>query len=245
MKRYKLILIVVFALGFTFGCEKESKDISSVTDYPVFTMTGNTTIIHQLGTAFVEPGVVAMEGTTPIDVSTSVEGYFTGYSGQTVETNKSDKYQITYSAENKDGFSGSVGRTVWVVNNGDLTTSIEGLYLATVTRNGSLTAQYTDMKYVIIWKNSANEYQISDCIGGYYDIGRAYGPNYVASGMTITANDITANNFSFGAAVPVGAFGGSCTMDFMTVDAANKTIQFQSTWSSGYTFVVDLEQVSF
>lgn len=246
MKQNKLfIFLILFTVGVFSSCTKESADISSTTDYPVFTVTGAGEIIHQLGTPFVEPGVKAVEGTTEITVTTSVEGIYTGFSGSAVDENVADKYEITYSAENKDGFSGSAFRTVYVVNNGDLINSIEGIYRATVTRNGSLTAQYTDMEYVVIWKTGANTYEISDCIGGYYDLGRGYGPGYMAAGMSITANDISTNNFSFGAGVAVGAFGGDCAMDFMTVDAANKAIQFQSTWDAGYTFLVDLKQVSF
>ena len=96
----------------------------------------------------------------------------------------------------------------------------------------------------MIWKTGADTYEISDAIGGYYAIGRAYGNDYMATGMSITANDISANDFTFGSPIGVGAFGGALTMDNMSVDAGAKTIDFQSSWDAGYKFVVTLTQVS-
>lgn len=240
-----LILWFIFSVVFIISCEKESADVSEITNYPVFTMTGASEILHPLGTAFTDPGVTAKEGGAIIPVTVDVNGVYSSYSNTTVDGTLANKYEIEYSAINKQGLPGSVMRTVYVAGTGDLVNSIEGLYTSTVSRNGATpAAQYTEMQYVMIWKTGANTYQISDCIGGYYDIGRAYGAGYMASGMTITATDIPTNSFTFGSGVGVGAFGGLCEMNYMTVDAANKTIEFKSTWDSGYNFVVTLKQIA-
>jgi hypothetical protein len=128
-----------------------------------------------------------------------------------------------------------------------MVTSIEGLYSSTVVRNGAVNPQYFDMEYILIRKKpggAANEYELSDAIGGYYDIGRAYGAGYRATNMIVTANDIPGNSFSFSAPVPVGAFGGALTMQSFSVDSATKTINFVSDWDSGFNFVVTLTQVA-
>lgn len=236
-----LILLSLLAVCFV-GCKDDAESISRVTNYPDFTINGDDFIIHQLGDAFTDPGVTATEAGAEIEVTNSASGIYRG--GSSLDVNTSDEYHITYSATNKDGFAGSVGRTVIVVNNGDLVNSIEGLYTSTVVRNGSASPQYTDMAYILIWKKADGTYVLSDGIGGYYNMGRGYGTNYIAPGMEVTANDIAANDFTitdFG----VKTFGGACTTANMTVDPATKTINFVTTWDVGYDFDVTLTQVSF
>src|SRR5690606_9235811 len=144
----------------------------------------------------------------------TVRGQFRG--GTTLNTDVDDIYQVTYSAVNVDGFPGTISRTVIVYDNGDLVNSIAGLYRSTVSRDGVLTAQYTDLEYILIWNVSGNEYRISDAIGGYYAIGRAYGNGYAAP-ATIIANNIPANDFTI-PNFPVGTFGGTVSGNTMTVN---------------------------
>jgi hypothetical protein len=247
MKTIHKILCFSIALAMTglTACEKnyETDDLSQITNYPVFEMTGASVVLAKLGEPYVDQGCTATEGDAEITVTMSVKGLFSGFSGTAPNTDQADKYVITYTATNSDGFANTVQRIVWVAGEGDLTSSIEGLYLSTVVRNGASGAQYTNMQYVLIWKKNGNVYEISDAIGGYYDIGRAYGDGYRAAGMTITANNIPANDFSFGGPIGVGAFGGVLTMDAMAADAGAGTIGFTSSWDAGYTFVVTLTQV--
>lgn len=236
--------IALSMLGIT-SCEKkyDTEGLSEITNYPLFEMAGDALVLHKLGTPYVDGVVTANEAGVDIQVTVSVSGLFTGYSGTTVDSDTPDKYVITYSATNGDGYSGSVERTVWVADQGDLVGSIAGLYTATIVRNGVVDAQYADLEYILIWSLGNNEYALSDAIGGYYDMGRGYGDNYRAGGMTITANDIPGNSFSFGAAVGVGAFGGAAELQSMTVDASAGTINFVSDWDAGYVFDVTLTQV--
>ena len=239
---------MAFSVAFLLGaCDKEksSEGVSRVTEYPVFEVMGDEVMFHPEGTAFVDPGVSATEGGAELDVEESAVGVFKGYSGTDVDGNVADHYIKSYSAENKDGFAGTATRDVWVATTGDLVSSIEGVYTSTVVRNGSASAQYTDMQYILIWKNSDGTYSISDGIGGYYDIGRAYGYAYAASGVVITATDIPNNVFSFNNPFGVGAFGGAANMKDMMVDPGAGTITFTTDWDAGYTFEVTLTQVQF
>ena len=172
-------------------------------------------------------------------------GTVQSYSGTEVDADLPNEYLFTYSATNSDGFVGTTGRTVWVVNTGDLVTSIEGLYTSSCKRDGSITAQYTDMPYVLIYKTGVNKYAISDGIGGYYDLGRGYGPDYRATPIEVTAVDIPGNSFTYSGDFGVGAFGGVATMSGFTVDPVAKTISFTTVWDGGpYTFEVTLKQVN-
>lgn len=231
---------MVFVLS---SCSEDStSDVSQVTNYPILELIGDETVIINQGSVFEDPGIIATENGSNIPYTSSVSGLFRGES--TLNPNVVDIYTITYNAVNQDGFNGSITRTVIVANNDDLTAGIAGLYTSTVTRNGTLTAQYTDMEYVLIWENSDGTYELSDGIGGYYHVGRGYGVGYAAPGAIITVNDLATNDFSY-TAFSVGGFGGPCTMSAMTVDASAETINFSTDWSLGYVFDVALTQVQF
>lgn len=245
MKKYIYITFLILTGAFVLdGCKKnlETEGLSRVTYYPDFKFQGDEVMFVKQGSTFTEPGVTATENGKSINVSTTVTGQYTGYTGTTLNTSAADKYTISYNAVNKDGYTGSVTRTVYVFNDGDLVNSIEGLYKSTVVRNGVSAAQYTNMQYVLIYKTGNNTYNISDAIGGYYDLGRGYGTAYRATGGSITANNIGAGNFSF-ADYTVGSFGGTVKLSNMSTNPANKTLTFTAVWSSGYTFIVTLTQV--
>jgi hypothetical protein len=150
---------------------------------------------------------------------------------------------VTYSAVNKDGFAGTASRRVVVYSDSDLVTDISGVYRATVVRNGVGGDQYTDMEFVLIWQEEDGTYTLSDGIGAYYSIGRAYGAAY-DSPASITAVNIATDTFE----IPdftVGSFGGVVEMLSFVANEDDQTIDFTSSWDSGYTFEVHLEQVEF
>lgn len=232
---------MALVLGFLSGCgDKESMDVSRKTDFPLIELAGPSTVFHPLGTNYDDPGATATEGGQTIDVTSSASGTYRG--GSSIDVNVADCYNVTYTATNKDGFPGSASRTVYVYNTGDLVNSIEGLYTATVVRNGVASPQYENLEYVLIWKNADGTYQISDGIGLYYAEGRGYGINYISSGAVVTANSIPANDFSITDFSNDG-FGGVHTMTNMVVDASAGTVSFTTDWSYGFTFDVTLTQV--
>jgi hypothetical protein len=238
MKKINLILLGLAFLGFS-ACEKENTEgLSRVTNYPLFDVSGSSTVYVEEGGSFTEPGVVATENGEEIEVTTTASGAYRG--GNILDLNKADRYNLTYKATNADGFDGSASRTVWVYKTGDLTSSIEGLYTSTIVRNGQL--RFSNLENVLIWKNDDGTYELSCGFGAYYEIGTNYGLGYKSGGAVITANDIATNDFSFTPFSNDG-FGGACEMTSMTVDAANKTVSFVVEWSFGYTFEVELTQV--
>ena len=239
MKKIFIQLVVFSGLLFT-SCSTDTDNVSKVTNYPVLELNGEEEIIIPLGGTYNDEGIIATEDGVEIPYTTKVTGTLRG--GSTVDTNKADIYSVSYSAINKDGFPGTITRKVIVVDNGDLVTSIAGLYRSTCTRNGVLTAQYTDMEYVLIWKNANGTYQISDGIGLYYAVGRAYGDTYLATPVIVTANSIPANNYTI-SPFTVGTFGGNCIMSGLNANPANSTVSFSTVWDSGFTFDVVLNKV--
>lgn len=236
--KYLFSLLLVF---FLLACEKDYEDLYTLTNYADFEMEGDEIVFNPLGTAYTDPPVTATEAGVDLPVTTTIIGDF--FSGNTsFDPNVADRYIYTYSAINSDGYPGTVTRYVYNVNTGDLVNSIEGVYTSTVDRVPAGAGNYEDMEYVMIVKTGDNTYELSDAIGGYYDIGRGAGADYRAPGLTITAISIPNNQFTFSTA-EVGTFGGEVTMESMTVDPVAKTIVIKNGWDAGYSFTITLKQV--
>lgn len=245
MKKITYLILGLAFLAFT-GCEKETTEgLADVTYYPIFEKSGDDVVFLELGTSFTDPGIIATEDGVEVDVETAASGYYRG--GSELDENVSDLYNITYTAANKDGLKNIETRQVWVAKTGDLTTSIEGLYTATIVRNGQL--RYSDVPYVLIWKNADGTFGISCAIGSYYEYGVGYTPSFglpFHAPITVTANNIATNDFSFG---PTdisysGWQGDAMEMTSLTVDAANKQISYITDWAAGpFKFEVTLTQV--
>lgn len=239
------VFAFVMATALT-SCDNDDPIGSKVTFYPLIEVNGDSFMSVELGDTFTDPGAVATIEGEEVPVNTTYRGKYRNqsYSG-TLQTTVADIYTASYAATNADGFDGVSTRQIYVGNTGDLVNSIEGLYVATVTRNGVLTAQYSNLEYVIIWKNADGTYEISDAFGGYYDLGRPLGVGYATPGGIIVANDIPSNNFSFPGTQYNTTFGDPSEITEMTVDPTAKTIDLTTVWTTTatYTFEIHLEQV--
>ncbi|MCL7763694.1 DUF5012 domain-containing protein [Polaribacter sp. Z014] len=244
MKKISIYITLIAVALIANGCvENDSYDISEVTNFAVFTLSGDQEVLLKNGTEYVEPGATALEAGQPVEVTTTMSAGL--YRGLPFSKDVSDIYTVSYSAENKDGFLASSGRTIIIGDKGDLVTDLSGVYVSSVSRNGTTSDQYQNMEYVMIWKKSDGIYQISDGIGAWYELGRVLGTGYGAPGATIKVNgpnDFSIENKDF----DVKTFGGDAEMLEFTVDAAAKTIDFKTDWRDGaYVFEVHLEQLQF
>lgn len=240
MKKIKIITLALVAFIFS-SCEKETTTggLSQVTNYPIITVDGANPIFLPKGTAFVEPGVTATEDGAEIDVVTSGSGAYRG--GAAVNEEMPDRYDVVYTATNKDGYDGTAGRTVYVIETGDMVDNIAGLYKSTIVRNGE--SKFSDLGYVIVYKNDDGTYGMSCAIGSYYENGVGYGATFNAP-ATIEANDIASNDFTFApTSVTYAGWPWAINITNMAVDAGAKTITMTAVWDIGYTFEVTLTQV--
>jgi len=256
IKRLGLLGMKAAAFAVT-SCTTEDPISSTVTNYPIVTAipdaNGETTIFVEQGEAFTDLGATATIDGENVEYTTTYTGRYRGnvYTG-TLDTNVSDIYTVTYSAENADGFFGTATRQVIVAKTGDLVNSIAGLYTSTVFRNGVQPAanpqDYTDIEYILIWEEEDGTYGISDAFGGWYLFGRAI-PDSETPGTVIVANNIAADDFSFPGTQTNTYFGGTSEMTQMTVNEADDSIDFTTTWlappATNYVFTVHLEQVQF
>ncbi|WP_187262557.1 immunoglobulin-like domain-containing protein [Pontibacter beigongshangensis] len=143
-----MMLLTSFAL---LSCEKddETANISFVTTYPDFEMTGGLVVLVK-GEEYVEPGVVATESGQEIEITTSVVGsaYIDPANSDpsnvsytsSIDTNVPGIYTITYSATNSDNFSGSTTRTLIVLDAApDPTVDLSGHYISSTSPASDIT----------------------------------------------------------------------------------------------------------
>jgi hypothetical protein len=245
MKNYKIILFTLSILGFMItSCEDPSvealgsNDQSVITYLPLITLTGGDVVLDCDTTSYSDPGAIATAGGEEIEMFTDVTGLYFGSS----EINGPDAYTVAYSAFNEDGIAAAGFRYVnWYPCNGDLVTSIAGVYTCSMTRTPGYAT--SDIGPIIIKDLGNGVYGISDAIGGWYDHEYGYGPGYAATGMTITANNIALNDFTHDDVIGVGAFGGSLSMTSFSVDPSTKTIDITTEWSFGYVWNITLTQI--
>ncbi len=241
-------LIIILGTLFLASCENDPGiEASKETFLPKIELIGSAKVNLPCGsTSYADPGVEASENGVKVTPVVTVTSRYFGSSS----INGADIYDISYVATNKDNIPGSTVRTVSIPPcNGDLVTNIEGVYSSTVVRTSAAGAnltgpQYTNMKSVLIKKIGDDTYQISDAIGGWYELGRALGVAYAAPGATLKANNIAANDFTFLTPATVGGFGGTATLTGFTVDPATKQIVMTSSWTNGFTFVATMTQVN-
>jgi len=251
MKNIKKLSTGIIALMLAMSsCSDEDPITSSVTVYPVITVTGDNPYYINAGETYTDPGVTATIGDTDVPITTTFVGRYRGNTSSTLDTNIADVYSAEYSATNEDGFSTTKTREVIVTKTGDLVNSIEGLYTSTVFRNGvqpaATAGDYTDIEYILIWKNADGSYGISDAFGGWYLFGRAIADSETPGGK-IVANSIPTNNFSFPGTLTNKYFGGTANITGLTVNPTAKTIDVTTVWaadaSTTYTFTFKLTQV--
>lgn len=253
MKNYKLLLCAFSIIGLiATSCDPSvdapgAYDESEITLLPKITLNGDSDVVLDCdATSYTDPGAIAEAGGSEIEMTSKISGLYFGSSS----IDRPDIYTITYSAFNEDGIPAAEFRSVlWPACNGDMVSSIEGMYTASVLRTAvpsGATVNYTAESFgpYFIIDLGDGTYQLSDAIGGFYEHGYGYGPDYAATGMTVTANSIPLNDFTHDDVIGVGAFGGALSMTDFTVDPTTQTIEFTTDWTSGYVFEVTLTQVN-
>ncbi|AWG21370.1 hypothetical protein FFWV33_07440 [Flavobacterium faecale] len=241
----KLIIAIFIASSLFTACTNvETENLSAITYFPVFTISGANPYFVEQGTTYVEPGAVAKAGATIVPTITTAVGKYRGTT--TLDTSKIDEYEVTYSATNVDGFVGKGSRKVIIYKTGNLVNSIEGVYTSTILRNGVNGGDsYIDIKYIYIWKKADGTYQISDSFGGWYEFGRAIAHSESPGGI-INAVDIPTNNFTFPGTHSNAYFGGTVKITGLTVNPTTKQLVMTTTWVTGdttYNFLATLTQV--
>lgn len=190
MKKLIYSLFVCLSLVIV-SCDESTEDPSFVTYYVDFDMKGSDIETVALGNAYVEPGVTVKERGEDITSKMKVTGV------EDIDVNRVGLYQITYAAQNVDGYAKSISRLV-VVYDPTVTTDISGSYIAgegtqreVKNEEGVWVAGgFSDYK-VTLTKVAPGVFKVSDFMGGFYDQGKGYGAAYAMVGYAKLNKDNT------------------------------------------------------
>ena len=222
------MLFAVVALLVTSCGDKETEGKSRFTYYPTIELEGDTYLVWDKGTPFVDPGYVSTMNGEDVTAEVIISG--------TPDVNKSGIYTMTYTTKkNDDGFDASASRTVVVL---DPNSAVEGFYLTQPdsyrTYNGNEVA-FGNAFEILIIDNGDGTLYVDDLFGGWYCQRAGYGTKYAMGGTISLAADGTVGLIS--SLVPGWGDGlddltGSYADGVFTVDAVyNKnTMHFYQTW---------------
>jgi hypothetical protein len=207
----KILLITLVAAFVLSSCTEESAGVSKVTTYASMSLNGKAEMFWPIGTAFADPGCVALEGAN--DISTKITSNVSD-----VNVNKGGNYTINYQVLNADGFAASATRLVHVY---DATAPLNGYYASKIKRSNNGVLGNRGPYTMLVFGVGSNKYYVQDLLGGWYFIGSGYGVTYSGPAILQLNGD---NTFTIVSASKL-AWGYPCLFTApSTYDASTKTL---------------------
>lgn len=222
------MLFAMVALLVTSCGDETSEGKSRFTYYPTIDLEGDTYLVWDKGTPYVDPGYVSTLNGQDVTSEVTVSG--------NVDINTSGIYNLTYTTKkNEDGFDASASRTVVVL---DPNSEIEGFYLTQPdsyrSYNGNDVA-YNGAYEILIIDNGDGTLTVDDLFGGWYAQRVGYGSKYAMFGYISLAEDGTVGLVD--SLVPGWGDGlddltGTYEDGVFTIDAVYNgfTMHFYETW---------------
>ena len=213
------MMAALMCLALNSCGDKDSEGLSRFTYYPSIELEGDSYLVWEKGTPYVEPGYTSLLNGEDVTDKVVVSG--------SVDTSKSGIYKLTYvTIKNEDGFGASASRTVVVL---DPNSAIEGFWLTDPASYREYTSNvaYGRSFEILIIDNGDGTYDVDDLLGGWYRDRAGYGNNYALAGTIRIADDGT---ISYVDSYLIG-WADSATDVVGTYDAANNHIS----WVCEYT----------
>lgn len=228
-------LASLFAAVVMTACSDAEDGLVRVTHYAVFELNeadaSNRTLVA-VGSDFTDPGCVCMEGEN--DITSSV------VATSNVNTNKAGVYAITYSAKNVDGYESSITRTVIVYDPTSTERDISGTYTVKDNSYRLVTSSGKEAKFsgyeIEVEYIAPGLYHLSDYLGGYYDQGAGYGPDYAMHGYFNLNNDNTITYLT----ADVDGWGDSADNVVASYDESTGEINLETGYAGSMIFYVTL-----
>ena len=215
MKKINYIIGIFLLAVLSTACDKDTEDISFVTDYAVLTMTGDALTVINKGDNYTEPGIMSMIGEEEAEVIT--EG--------SVDANVPGIYKIDYSSVNVDGFFAYATRYVIVMDPAS-------------TAGNDFTGTYERTFYGSAKSGTYSDWVLTDTPGVYTvtDVGGVDADDYEydATVYNVTANLVV---FPVQANAKGGTFYATSTKGGDTPDVIEMSAAGKYLWSvkgSGY-----------
>lgn len=232
MKKIVYSIFVCMLVILTSCQDKTSYDDTKITNYVTFSMKGEKIFLLPVGTAFVEPGVIAKEGSKDVTSAMVVDG--------TVDGNTIGLYEISYSAVNADGYASSTKRQV-IVYNPAVTTDISGSYICVAPthrlRSGAtvnFSGYNVDIKYI-----APGIFSVSDFFAGYYDVRAKYGSAYAMTGFVKLNPD---NTISLLSSHIAGWGDGLDNLNNGVYNTTSHVVNWEAGYAGSMTFFVTLNK---
>ena len=179
------MLFAMVALLVTSCGDKTSEGKSRFTYYPTIELEGDSYLVWDKGTPWVEPGYSSVLNGDDVTSEVTISG--------SVDTSTSGIYNLTYTTKkNDDGFDASTSRTVVVL---DPNSDIEGFYLTQPdsyrSYNGNDVA-YGRAFEILVIDNGDGTLDVDDLFGGWYCQRAGYGTNYCCIGtIALDGSDVS------------------------------------------------------
>lgn len=227
MKKITYILLSAALAVFAASCARiDHAEGLRVTYYPVLEVAGGTTVAHQVGTPWTDPGCKAtLNGE---DVSSQLEV------SSDVNAEESGIYRINYAFTNADGFTSSTSRTVVVYDVASASSvDISGTYPnvglqlyvpETEEYVGNFNAYCSAQK--ISNGPAKGLFYMQDLLGGFFAVGFGAGPSYASKALILLNAD---NSVSLLSATNVQ--GVPTAVKSGTYDPETETIRVPFRWS--------------
>jgi len=234
MKKIIYSLFVCLLLALVSCQDKTSYDVSKITYYVTYNMSGDQTMLVPVGTSYVDPGVIAMEGTKDVTATMKTTG--------TVDPTKIGLYPITYSAVNADGFASSTTRLV-VVCDPTVITDISGKYLVATGSYRKVLATGANTSFsgynISLTKIAPGIFFVSDFLGGWYEQRAAYGAAYAMTGYVKLNPDNSLELLSS----KVASWGDSLnSLANATYNPGTNAIHWEAKYAGAYTWFLDFNK---
>lgn len=233
MKNKILFLMVLVLVTALSGCKKvTTAGFTQITYYPTLEVLGNPVVITPLGLDYVDAGAKAVlqgEDVTSEIVTTS-----------NVDTSVGGVYTVSYQITNKDGYSRTASRTVYVA---DTTPSVitTGMHTVAAGTNRVVISSGVTVNYsgypVLLLQTAPGVFYISDFLGGYYDKRAGYGSNYAMTGYFKVNAD---NTLSLISSHIIGWGDSLDELNNASVDPVTGKITFSAVYAGSYSFNVIL-----
>ena len=212
------------ALLVTSCGDKESEGLSRFTYYPTIELEGDTYLVWDKGTAYVEPGYSSTLNGEDVTSEVTISG--------SVDVNTSGIYNLTYTTKNnEDGFNASASRTVVVL---DPNSDIEGFYLTQPDSyreyNGAQVA-YGRAFEILVIDNGDGTLEVDDLLGGWYCQRAGYGTRYAMWGIIGLDGSAVSLADSY-----IAGWGDGLVDLTGSYDAASSSFSIEAEYVSGMKF---------
>jgi hypothetical protein len=241
MKNIKKIIMLLFVGCFALAvvsCEKESKDLTSVTEWPELTVLGETFVIVSPGQQVTPPNAIARFGRTGATTPVGITGY--------INTQAPGFYQLNFTARDiKDKFTRVYDESFSaLVVSEPLTENFAGTYRV------STTAFATNFNYAAIQNALASgsvtfraNRTVTQMVPGALGWYRFADMNQQSGPVALEILDMGGGNFSY---VPVSSGWGTTEAYSIEYNPATQTFTIICMWTTGntgYTWGVIYEKI--